>query len=66
MIRDADLPGLFDYRCQLSLAEVGCSFSVFDEQEAEVACDTDLDCKAFVLTDVKTWTGNIYILKESQ
>ena len=53
----SDLPGLFDYRCRYSVAGGMCTVSVFDKQEAEHLCNDDLDCKAFVLSPHRTWTG---------
>ena len=56
-ISDADLPGMFDYRCRFSLSSAGCSVSVYDQREAEDICDMDEECKGFVMSSSKTWTG---------
>lgn len=63
-VTNADLPGLFDYRCRFSLSSAGCSVSVFDRREAEDICDMDEECKGFVMSATKTWTGrNLVHLK---
>ncbi|XP_067136460.1 extracellular tyrosine-protein kinase PKDCC-like [Centruroides vittatus] len=54
---DSDLPGLFDYHCQLTLSGHGCTLSVFDTEEAAKICSGDPECKAFVLTNDTTWSG---------
>ena len=56
----ADLPGLYDYRCRFSLSSAGCSVSVFDRREAEDICDMDEECKGFVMSATKTWTGGYF------
>lgn len=56
-----DLPGMFDYRCRVSLYGSGCTVSVFDEKEAEEVCDLDPFCKGFVVSKERTWTGNKYV-----
>ncbi|XP_014681490.1 PREDICTED: extracellular tyrosine-protein kinase PKDCC-like isoform X2 [Priapulus caudatus] len=61
VIHDADLPGMFDYRCQLTLSANGCSFSVFNVREAEEVCSADTYCKAFILAKEKTWTGRTIV-----
>ena len=55
---DADLPGLYDYKCRFSIAS-GCTLSVLDQREAEQLCDLDSECKAFVISNKQTWTGKI-------
>lgn len=57
VIPQHDLPALYDYRCKLTVSGYGCSQSVFDEEEAAAICAADSDCKAFVFTNVFTWTG---------
>lgn len=57
MFASSDLPGEFDYRCQLSLSSNGCTLSVFDIHEAQDICLRDPDCQAFVMTQESTWTG---------
>jgi hypothetical protein len=54
---DSDLPGLYDYRCPLSVSAVGCVISVFNEEEAVQICTNDDDCQPVVLGQEKTWTG---------
>lgn len=56
-LEHSDLPGMYDYRCQLTLSGSGCTMSVFDDQEAMEICDGDRDCQAFVITPQKSWTG---------
>jgi len=56
-IVDSDLPGLYDYRCPLSISAVGCVMSVFNENEAADICTKDDDCHAVVLGQEHTWTG---------
>lgn len=56
-IPHADLPGMYDYRCRFSLSSAGCSVSVYDQREAEDVCDMDEECKGFVMSPTKTWTG---------
>ncbi|XP_041353612.1 extracellular tyrosine-protein kinase PKDCC-like [Gigantopelta aegis] len=55
--KESDLPGQFDYRCRFSMSGGGCTLSVFDSLEAESICNLDPDCKGFVMTNQKTWTG---------
>lgn len=52
-----DMPGLHDYRCRLSLSVATCTVSVYDVQEAEEICEADEQCKGFVMSKQKTWTG---------
>ncbi|KAG8193392.1 hypothetical protein JTE90_012194 [Oedothorax gibbosus] len=47
----------FDYRCQLTVSGYGCMTSVIDAEEAAEICWMDAKCKAFVMTNVTTWTG---------
>ncbi|XP_064601711.1 extracellular tyrosine-protein kinase PKDCC-like [Liolophura sinensis] len=55
--KNSDTPGHFDYRCKLSLSGSGCTISVFDQREAEDMCNTDPECRSFVMTSQMTWTG---------
>ncbi|XP_046338858.2 extracellular tyrosine-protein kinase PKDCC-like [Haliotis rufescens] len=59
--KESDLPGQFDYRCRFSMSGGGCTLSVFDRQEAEDLCNLDPDCKGFVFTNQKTWTGRTIV-----
>lgn len=52
-----DVSSKFDYRCQLTMSGYGCMTSVFDAEEAAEICWGDTKCKAFVLTNITTWTG---------
>lgn len=47
----------FDYRCQLTVSGYGCMISVFNPEEAAEICLSDSNCKAFIITDITTWTG---------
>ena len=60
----ADFPGLHDYQCSMtqSLSAVNCQFLAFDETEAKQRCNEDSQCKAFVMSDDKTWTGEFVLL----
>lgn len=58
-IEQRDMPGVHDFVCQASLAPNACTLSVFDVREAEDVCDREATCKAFVMTDQKTWTGKV-------
>ncbi|KAI0236607.1 Extracellular tyrosine-protein kinase PKDCC [Lamellibrachia satsuma] len=58
-IRASDLPGQWDYHCRYTVASSGCTVSVFDRREAEDMCDAEPDCRAFVLSSERTWTGRI-------
>lgn len=53
-----DLSSDFDYRCKLTPFSYGCMMSVSSSEEAAGVCMTDLECKAFVITNILTWTGN--------
>ncbi|XP_035225478.1 extracellular tyrosine-protein kinase PKDCC-like [Stegodyphus dumicola] len=52
-----DVSDDFDYRCQLTVSGYGCKTSVLDSEEAAEICWSDLKCKAFVVTNITTWTG---------
>ncbi|XP_055943587.1 extracellular tyrosine-protein kinase PKDCC-like [Argiope bruennichi] len=52
-----DVSAKFDYRCQLTVSGYGCMTSVLDAEEAAEICWNDSKCKAFIFTDIKTWTG---------
>ncbi|GIY76216.1 extracellular tyrosine-protein kinase PKDCC [Caerostris darwini] len=52
-----DVSTKFDYRCQLTVSGYGCMTSVLDAEEAAEICWNDSKCKAFVLTNITTWTG---------
>ena len=54
-----DFPGQYDYNCRYSHGGKSCTISVFDRQEAEFLCNVEPECRAFVLTKHKTWTGEI-------
>ncbi|XP_013404599.1 extracellular tyrosine-protein kinase PKDCC [Lingula anatina] len=56
-----DYPGRYDYRCRYSVAGGNCHISVFDQKEAEMLCDKDKDCKGFVMSDQKSWTGRTIV-----
>lgn len=56
-LEHTDLPGQHDYRCRLSLSMATCTVSVFDLQEAEDLCNSDQDCKGFVVAQQTTWSG---------
>uniref|UniRef100_A0ABM5FK34 Extracellular tyrosine-protein kinase PKDCC isoform X1 n=1 Tax=Pogona vitticeps TaxID=103695 RepID=A0ABM5FK34_9SAUR len=47
-----------NYRCWPSYHHKGCLLSVFDVREAIEVCESHSQCKAFVLTNQTTWTGN--------
>ncbi|XP_033127804.1 extracellular tyrosine-protein kinase PKDCC-like [Anneissia japonica] len=59
IIANADYTGQFDYWCPYTLhaGSNSCTFTVFDEHEAKLYCDSDTYCKAFVLTEQTSWTG---------
>ncbi|KAG8226843.1 hypothetical protein J437_LFUL004084 [Ladona fulva] len=57
LIKDSDLPGIFDYRCDDSSSAAGCIISVFNEVEAAEICSRDSKCKAVVIGQQHTWTG---------
>lgn len=60
---DMDLPGYYDYWCPSTRCpEVNnCVFSVASEEEAQYICAMDKECRAFVMTEDKTWTGEFRI-----
>ncbi|KAK3597422.1 hypothetical protein CHS0354_040160 [Potamilus streckersoni] len=60
-VEKSDLPGQYDYRCRFSLSGSGCTVSVFDQKEAEEVCDLDPECKGFVISSQKSWTGRIFV-----
>ena len=55
--QDSDMPRRGDYHCRYTVASSGCMVSVFDRREAEDMCDAERDCRAFVLSSNRTWTG---------
>lgn len=57
----SDLPGKFDYRCRLSLSGSGCTRSAYDVMEAATQCDSDPDCRGFVVTSQRTWSGRMLV-----
>lgn len=54
---NSDLEGHHDYRCRMSLWSNGCVLSAFDEEEAAEMCSSDIACKAFVVTQKRSWSG---------
>ncbi|XP_014788337.1 extracellular tyrosine-protein kinase PKDCC [Octopus bimaculoides] len=54
---ESDLPGKYDYRCRASISGTSCTFTVFDQKEAEDICERDPECFGFVMTQETTWTG---------
>ncbi|XP_066281988.1 extracellular tyrosine-protein kinase PKDCC-like [Branchiostoma lanceolatum] len=56
-VLQSDVPGVGDFDCLRSLSRGACAVSVFDAQEAASMCDSDAECKGFVLTSRKTWIG---------
>ncbi|XP_078000617.1 extracellular tyrosine-protein kinase PKDCC-like [Glandiceps talaboti] len=56
-----DLSGKYDYRCMMSHSGDNCMLSAFNEQEAEDMCSSDKECRAFVVTSKKTWTGRTVV-----
>lgn len=60
-IPQQDIRDNYDYICRLSLTGTGCTVSVFDLKEAEDLCNSDSECKAFVVTNQKTWTGHTVV-----
>ncbi|XP_071810404.1 extracellular tyrosine-protein kinase PKDCC-like [Asterias amurensis] len=67
LIEDGDLPKHGDYWCASSLhmGSPSCVLLAFDENEAKYLCDQDDQCRSFVMTSEKTWTGRtvIYLKK---
>ncbi|KAL4238331.1 hypothetical protein ACF0H5_003041 [Mactra antiquata] len=57
VLHESDLPGLYDYRCRLSLSIASCTISVYDEHEAEDVCNNEEQCEGFVMTKHITWSG---------
>lgn len=64
---DTDLPGYHDYWCPSTRSpEVNnCVFSVASEEEAQYICAMDKECRAFVMTEDKTWTGRRLVYLKS-
>jgi len=58
---DSDLPGQFDYSCESSLTQIGCSLSVASLTEARQLCAAQPTCRAFVWMNDKTWTGRTVV-----
>ncbi|XP_070571051.1 extracellular tyrosine-protein kinase PKDCC-like [Ptychodera flava] len=56
-----DLSGKHDYRCLLSHSGDGCTLTAFDQREGEDLCTNDKECRAFVMTSKKTWSGRTVI-----
>ncbi|XP_035678603.1 extracellular tyrosine-protein kinase PKDCC-like [Branchiostoma floridae] len=56
-VPQSDVPGVGDFDCLRSLSRGACAVSVFDAQEAASMCDSDAECRGFVLTKRKTWIG---------
>ncbi|XP_072049455.1 extracellular tyrosine-protein kinase PKDCC-like [Amphiura filiformis] len=63
-----DYPAVHDYWCHGTIyaGANSCAFSVVDESEARYLCSHDPQCKAFVMTSQKTWTGRTVIYLKSQ
>lgn len=60
-LNDIDLPGLHDYQCRYSLSVNDCTITVFDEREGEQLCDRDEQCRGFVMSPLRTWTGRAVV-----
>lgn len=48
-----------DYRCWPSYHHGGCLLSVFNLAEAVDVCESHAQCRAFVVTNQTTWTGEL-------
>lgn len=57
-ISDASIAGE-NYRCWPSYQHDGCMLSVFSVVEAIDVCESHAQCRAFIMTNQSTWTGNI-------
>ena len=55
-----DQPGRHDYRCRYTRGAYGCTVSVHDEEEAKTLCDLDDVCRGFVMSPLKSWTGECF------
>lgn len=53
----ADFPTLHDYHCSNTRLPGACELAVYNIAEARYECDMDDECRAFVTTKTKLWTG---------
>ncbi|KFU97013.1 Protein kinase domain-containing protein, cytoplasmic, partial [Pterocles gutturalis] len=46
-----------DYKCWPSYSHLGCLLSVHSAEEAAAICNSQSQCRSFIITQQKTWTG---------
>uniref|UniRef100_A0A663DRX2 Extracellular tyrosine-protein kinase PKDCC n=1 Tax=Aquila chrysaetos chrysaetos TaxID=223781 RepID=A0A663DRX2_AQUCH len=57
-----------DYKCWPSYSHLGCLLSVHSAEEAAAICNSQSQCQSFIVTQRRTWTGELgqLIRKETQ
>lgn len=48
-----------DYKCWPSYSHLGCLLSVHSAEEAAAICNSQSQCQSFVVTQRRTWTGEL-------
>ncbi|XP_053139898.1 extracellular tyrosine-protein kinase PKDCC-like [Hemicordylus capensis] len=54
-----------DYKCWLSYSNLGCVLSVHNAEEAAAICSSHPQCRHFIITPRRTWTGRPLALFQS-
>lgn len=48
-----------DYKCWPSYSHLGCLLSIHSAEEAAAICNSQLQCQSFIVTQHRTWTGEL-------
>uniref|UniRef100_A0A8B9DVJ9 FAM69 protein-kinase domain-containing protein n=1 Tax=Anser cygnoides TaxID=8845 RepID=A0A8B9DVJ9_ANSCY len=48
-----------DYKCWPSYSHLGCLLSVHSPEEAAAICNSQSQCQSFIVTQQRTWTGEL-------
>uniref|UniRef100_A0A8B9SP77 Extracellular tyrosine-protein kinase PKDCC n=1 Tax=Anas platyrhynchos TaxID=8839 RepID=A0A8B9SP77_ANAPL len=48
-----------DYKCWPSYSHLGCLLSIHSPEEAAAICNSQSQCQSFILTQQRTWTGEL-------
>uniref|UniRef100_A0A8C3SZG5 FAM69 protein-kinase domain-containing protein n=1 Tax=Chelydra serpentina TaxID=8475 RepID=A0A8C3SZG5_CHESE len=51
-----------DYKCWPSYSHLGCLLSVHNAEEAAAICNSQPQCQSFIVTQQRTWTGEMMTL----
>lgn len=48
-----------DYKCWPSYSHLGCLLSIHSTEEAAAICNSQSQCQSFIVTQQRTWTGEL-------